>query len=152
MGARLPHHSFHQEIATRKCSVHQISSGGWCSRSPRYHRIDRNLRNSSTRSPVGESGITGRGAQRNHWGYHGSTTSETSSLGGGCKHLQNLDNCGASIEKNKLSWHLSQCPLKFLTMTWLDSLTQLQETLLTTYFSPVAESLLWTLSKTGKYV
>jgi hypothetical protein len=27
-GARLPHHSFHQEIYMRKCSVRRISSGG----------------------------------------------------------------------------------------------------------------------------
>jgi hypothetical protein len=32
----------------------------------------------------------------------GCTTRGTSSLGGGCKNLQNLDNYGASLEKNKL--------------------------------------------------
>jgi hypothetical protein len=32
-GAKLPHHSFHQKISSRKRSFHRISSGGWCSRS-----------------------------------------------------------------------------------------------------------------------
>jgi hypothetical protein len=73
-----------------------------------------------------------------------------SSLGGGCGYLQNLDNHGASIEKNKLSQHLSQCTLKLLTITWLDSLTQLQEICSNTPFSPMTELLMWTLNKTGK--
>jgi hypothetical protein len=52
--------------------------------------------------------------------------------------------------KNKLSWHLSQCTLKFLKMTWLDSLTQLQETCSNTSFSPIAALLLLTFNTTGK--
>jgi hypothetical protein len=39
----------------------------------------------------------------------------------------------------------------FLTMTWLGSLTQLEETCLTTSFSLIAASLLLILSTTGKY-
>jgi hypothetical protein len=45
---------------------------------------------------------------------------------------------------------LSQCTLIFLTMTWFDSLTQLQETCLTTSFFPMAALLLLTLNTTGK--
>jgi hypothetical protein len=67
-----------------------------------------------------------------------------------CGYLQNLDNLGASIEKNKLSWYLSQCTFKILTMTWLAFLTQLKETFSNTSFSPMAALLLLTLNTTGK--
>jgi hypothetical protein len=55
---------------------------GGGSRSPRYHRIDHNLRDRLNSSPVGESGTAGRGSQKNSWGYRDCTTSGTSSLGG----------------------------------------------------------------------
>jgi hypothetical protein len=39
------------------------------------------------------------GAHHSQWGYRGCTTSGTSSLGGVCGYLQNLDKHGASIAK-----------------------------------------------------
>jgi hypothetical protein len=39
------------------------------------------------------------GTHRNRWGYRGATTSGTSSFGGGCGYLQNLNNRGASIKQ-----------------------------------------------------
>jgi hypothetical protein len=70
-------------------------------------------------------------------------------LGGGCGYLHNLDNRGAIIDK-KITTAFEPMYLDFLTMTWLASLTQLQETCLTTSFSTMAALLMLTLNTTGK--
>jgi hypothetical protein len=50
----------------------------------------------------------------------------------------------------KISRHLIQCTLTLLTLSWLDSLTQLQETCLNTSFSPMISLLMLTFNTSGK--